>query len=152
MAKFSGPRFVVPRRLVRVERELEGNIQVGKRLEPGEQPLGEERPVRERDDGQGLRHAPERLGEVRKHEDLSARDANASETKLLRLARRAHHRIGIQRAPIRNSRRGLSEAVDAGEVAVVSRVEPEAVAHPSLGHGLANRVPHEGGGISNAMQ
>ena len=58
-----------------------------------------------------------------------------------------------ERPPVRDARRRLGQAVDAREVAVVGRVEPEAVADPALPTAVSSAsLISAGGGMSKAVQ
>ena len=91
-------------RVVRVERELEGRVEPAEGLEPAQEPVGEERRVRERqrrqDRGSTL---DERVGEPRKHEHLAAGEPDAAEAERLRLptARANASRVSVRRSAIR---------------------------------------------------
>ena len=150
--------LVVANGRVRVERDLQARVEADQRLEPLEQARREQGGVRERNRRQEPGDLDERLGEPREHEDLAARDTAAGEPEVAGGGDGVEHRLGRERSPARDPGRAFGEAVDAGQVAVIRRVEPEPVAHPALADRaldlLADRAHPSapGGGMSNAVQ
>ena len=149
------PERVVTHRLIRVERDLQGALEVGERREAGQQTVSKKRRVRQGDRRQDLGDPAERVGEIREHEHLAACDPDRCEAQLFRFTHHAHHHLLRQRSPCVDPRRGLRQAVRALEVAVVGRVQPEPIAHPPLGCRGCDCVFHEsipGGGMAKAVQ
>jgi hypothetical protein len=130
---------VVGGRIVRVERELDCAIEVGEGRERVHHPVREQHPVRERDRRQDPRDLDERPGEGRQHEHLAARDSDRAEAERSRLTDGLEHRRRIERTAIRDARVRLGQAVGAGQIAVVGRIEPEPVAHAPIGDGTGER-------------
>ncbi len=143
---------VVALGIVGVERDLERRVGLREGQEPVEQAIREERRVRQGERRQHPAHLDQGLGKPREHERLATGDPDVGEAELLRLLDRAEHRLAAEGAPVGDARRRLGQAVDAGEVAVVGRVEPEPIADPALGNGTLELVPHTGGGMSRAVQ
>ena len=124
-------------------------------LEPAEQAVREEHPVGERHRRQDGAELRERLREVGEHEDLAAGDPEPLEAELGRLPGRAHHRRAGERPAVGDARRRLRQAVDAREVAVVGRVQPEPIADTTGCNGgfdLGAGIGGHGGGMSKAVQ
>ncbi len=119
------PHRVVRLGVGRIERELERDADARERRESVEHGRGEQRAVRQRERRQDRADPGQHLGEVAEHEHLTAGDPDRGEAEVSCGGDRVQHPLLVELAPVGDARSRVGQAVRAGEVAVVRRIEPE---------------------------